>query len=106
MTYELHPACAAWPQMTDDALDELAADIKANGLHDPLTLTPDGKLLDGRNRMLACERVGVEPTTIVYSGDPYLFSLSKNKQRRHMGQDQIALVAAAGYASVGCANWQ
>ena len=31
---------------------------------------------------------------MVYDGDPALFSLSKNKHRRHMTQDQIALVAA------------
>jgi uncharacterized protein YkuJ len=95
MNTELHPACAVWPQMSDAELDSLAADIKANGLHDPLTLTPDNKLLDGRNRMLACERAGVTPATVVYAGDPVLFSLSKNKQRRHMSVDQIALVAAA-----------
>ena len=94
MTYELHPACAAWPQMTDTELDELAANIKAVGLLEPITLTPDGKLLDGRNRMLACERAGSPPATVVYNGDPVLYSLGKNKQRRHMSVDQIALVAA------------
>jgi hypothetical protein len=37
--------------------------------------------LDGRNRAEACERAGVEPTTVTYDGDPVLFSLSKNKHR-------------------------
>jgi hypothetical protein len=94
MRYELHPACAVWPDMQPEALQELADDIALNGLHEPLTLAPDGRLLDGRNRALACELVGVEPSTVVYDGDPALFSLSKNKHRRHMTQDQIALVAA------------
>jgi ParB-like chromosome segregation protein Spo0J len=94
MRYELHPACAVWPEMQPEALQELADDIALNGLHEPLTLAPDGRLLDGRNRALACELVGVEPSTVVYDGDPALFSLSKNKHRRHMTQDQIALVAA------------
>jgi hypothetical protein len=31
---------------------------------------------------------------VVYDGDPWLFSLSKNKHRRHMSLDQIAMVAA------------
>ena len=94
MKYELHPACAAWPEMPPEALRKLADDIEANGLRDPLTLDPAGLLLDGRNRMLACEIAGVEPQTVVYSGDPALFSLSKNAHRRHMNRDQIAMVAA------------
>ena len=94
MKYQLHPACSAWPEMPPEALHELANDIAANGLHEPLTLTPDGRLLDGRNRALACEIAGVEPQTVVYDGDPALFSLSKNARRRHMSRDQIALVAA------------
>ena len=93
--YQLHPACAAWPPMLDHEIEALAADIKVNGLHEPITLTPDDKLLDGRNRAEACERAGVTAPTTVYAGDPWLFSLSKNKHRRHMTVDQIALVAAA-----------
>ena len=57
-------------------------------------MTPDNLLLDGRNRALACIRAGVEPRTFVYHGDPWLYSLSKNKHRRHMTTDQIAMVAA------------
>lgn len=69
MKYQLHPACAAWPEMSPEALCELAADISANELHEPITMTPDGLLLDGRNRALACELAGVEPATVVYAGD-------------------------------------
>jgi hypothetical protein len=94
ISFELHEACAAWPEMTPADLRDLAADIAANGLHEPLTITPDGKLLDGRNRGLACVIAGVEPAFVTYGGDPWLFSLSKNKHRRHLTTDQIALVAA------------
>jgi hypothetical protein len=37
---------------------------------------------------------GVEPATTTIDGDPWLFSLSRNKHRRHLSIDQIALVAA------------
>jgi hypothetical protein len=94
MKYELHPACSAWPTMKPEELHELADDVTANGLRDPVTLTPDGLLLDGRNRALACEMAGVEPATTIFDGDPWLFSLSRNKHRRHMTVDQIAMVAA------------
>ena len=94
MKYELHPACSAWPPMTPKELRDLADDISAYGLRDPVTLTPDGLLLDGRNRAIACEMADVEPATTIFDGDPWLFSLSRNKHRRHMTTDQIALIAA------------
>jgi len=94
LPWELHPACAAWPEMSPAELKDLAEDIAAHGLRDPITLDPDGLLLDGRNRALACVMAGVEPTTVVYDGDPWLFSLSRNKHRRHLTIDQIAMVAA------------
>jgi hypothetical protein len=53
LPWELHEACAAWPGMSQSDLRALADDIAAHGLHDPITLTPDGFLLDGRNRALA-----------------------------------------------------
>jgi hypothetical protein len=94
MRFELHPACSAWPEMKPEELRDLADDIATHGLRDPITLTPDGLLLDGRNRTLACELASVELATTIFDGDPWLFSLSRNKHRRHMTTDQIALVAA------------
>ena len=35
MKYELHPLCAAWPEMNKKQLAELTDDIKANGLRSP-----------------------------------------------------------------------
>jgi hypothetical protein len=96
--YELHPACAAWPEMSPKELAALADDIALNGLREPITLTPDGQLLDGRNRALACEMAGVEiPAGKIetYDGDPWLFSISRNARRRHMvSVDAIAMVVA------------
>ena len=94
LPWELHAACAAWPEMMPLDLRDLASDIAAHGLRDPITLTADNLLLDGRNRALACVIAGVEPRTTIYEGDPWLFSLSRNKHRRHMSQDQIAMVVA------------
>jgi hypothetical protein len=81
--YELHPACEAWPDLSEKELDALAEDIRKNGLHEPLTLWRDGSLLDGKNRARACERIGVEPATRTHDGDPYAFSASVNDNRRH-----------------------
>jgi ParB-like chromosome segregation protein Spo0J len=93
MKYNPHPACEAWPVMSDDELQKLTDDIKLNGLLDPITLAPDGMLLDGRARALACEALGIEPTTTVYSDDPVNFSIAKNMRRRHLTKAELAFVA-------------
>ena len=92
--FPIHPACSAWPAMSDDALRDLAADIRAHGQLEAATISPEGELLDGRNRMAACEIVGVELKTFVYDGDPVAFSISKNKHRRHMDKIGLAFVGA------------
>ena len=94
LPWPLHEACAAWPAMSPADLRALADDIAIHGLHDPITLTPDNLLLDGRDRALACVMAGVEPRTVTHDGDPWLFSLSRNKHRRHLSVDQVAMVAA------------
>jgi|GEM_PF-1958192 len=92
--YDVHPACSMLPLMSDDSLEELAADIKANGLNKPIVLV-NGKLLDGRNRLLACDRAGVEARFEDYEGDdPVGWALSLNFHRRHLTDTQKALVGA------------
>jgi hypothetical protein len=84
--------------MSPTELCDLADDIAANGLRDAVTLTPDGKLLDGRNRALACIMAGTEipaDKIVVHNGDPWLFSISRNARSRHMTTDQIAMVVAS-----------
>lgn len=89
-----HPAAEVFPMHTDTQLASLAADIKANGLFDPIVTTDiNGEtfVLDGRNRLAACKIAGVEPKFTVYTGcDPLAFVWSKNAERRHMTQSQLA----------------
>src|ERR1700686_3975810 len=54
-----HYAANIFPLMPPDELAALAADIKSNGLLNPI-LRCAGKILDGRNRALACFAAGVE----------------------------------------------
>jgi hypothetical protein len=91
LKYPLHPLCAMYPEYAPEPLLELAADVKAHGLRDRIALTPDGLLLDGKNRVRACMLAGVEITpgmTEVHQGDPLSFVTSKNDQRRHMTEEQ------------------
>ncbi len=90
-----HPAAELFPFMSDDELAELAVDIRAHGLLEPIVLL-DGLVLDGRNRLRACEAAGVEPRFVEWdgSGDPAVWVLSKNLKRRHLSTSQRAMVAA------------
>src|SRR3990172_9106480 len=62
--YEAHPAAALFPVLGEDELQKLADDIRANGLLEPIVLY-EGKVLDGRNRLDACKRAGVEPKFVM-----------------------------------------
>ncbi len=91
--YRFHPACTVFPQLSDDDLQELADDIAANGLRNPIVLY-QGKILDGRNRYLACEIAGVEPRFTEFDGeDPIGWVVSQNLLRRHLTASQKAVVA-------------
>lgn len=91
--YEFHPYCTLFPQAEESTLADIAADIKENGLNDPIVLY-EGKILDGRNRYLACKQAKIEPVYVEYHGDePLQFVVSKNLHRRHLSESQRAMVA-------------
>lgn len=94
-TGEIHEAAAVFPMLPEDELQELAEDIKANGLLDPIVLDHDGALVDGRNRLAACRIAGVEPRYTSLNGhDPVTYILSKNVARRNLTKGQRAMAAA------------
>ena len=91
--YRFHPACTVFPQLSDDELHDLADDIAVNGLRNPIVLW-QGKILDGRNRYLACKIAEVEPRFTEFEGDdPIGWVISQNLQRRHLTASQKAVVA-------------
>jgi len=94
---EIHPIAELLPELDEDQLGALADDIEVNGQLEPVVLW-DGKVIDGRNRVRACERVGVEIKTrdmeFADDGEAARFVLSKNVRRRHLDSGQRAMVAA------------
>jgi hypothetical protein len=91
----VHPVADLFPMLADDELKELAEDIKQRGLLQPIVLDAEGRVLDGRNRLVACEMVDIEPSFVTYDGDdPDGYALSVNIARRHLTKGQQAMVAA------------
>ena len=64
----------------------------------PIWRTPDGRIIDGRNRWLAAQQAGVECPSQTYEGEDgaalVAFVLSLNERRRHLPVGQRAAIAA------------
>ena len=91
----VHPYADKFPMLPDSELEELAESIKQNGQRQPIVLTEDGLILDGRNRAKACEMVNVEPEVTVYEGDDLAeYVLDSNVTRRNMSTGARAMSTA------------
>lgn len=92
---KFHPWCEIFPVMSDEDLDALAADITEHGLKQPI-LRFEGAILDGRNRFLACERAGIQPSfeDLPRGTSPKALVRSLNLLRRHLDTAQRAMIAA------------
>lgn len=92
--FESHPAAKLFPLVTPPELENLAEDIKSNGLLNPIIIH-ENLILDGRNRYLACKKAGVEPVFQKWNGQgsPTQWVLSINLHRRHLSASQRAAIA-------------
>jgi ParB-like chromosome segregation protein Spo0J len=100
--YGPHPTSEIFSRygMNAEELDALAADIKANGLKEPICLYED-QILDGNNRYRAGFKIGYRFKETDYwvfdpkvHGDPLAFVVSRNLHRRHLTESQRATIAA------------
>ena len=89
---EIHPAAELFPLMEGDEFNALVESIRTQGLREPAWLTADGALLDGRNRVRACQAAGIKPSFRQYDGDdPVQFVWDMNVNRRHLTATQTAV---------------
>lgn len=94
--HDWHPAACIFPMMAESELNELADDIQRNGQREDIIML-DGKILDGRNRWIACKLRGITPKTVNAGdevNDPVAYVLSLNLHRRHLTPSQSAMCAA------------
>jgi hypothetical protein len=101
---QVHPAADLFPMMSEDELQELAADIQSRGLRHPIMLDHTGKvLIDGRNRLAACELLKQEPTfaRLDKDDDPIAYIISINVRHRHLTKGQQAMAVAMAYPEPG-----
>jgi site-specific DNA-methyltransferase (adenine-specific) len=89
---EHHPYASMFPLMEGAELDALTEDIRQHGLREAI-ITFEGKILEGRNRDIACEVAGVEPLYREFpgsAGGALAFVWSENFHRRHLTDSQAA----------------
>ncbi len=92
---EFHNVANLFPMMTESERVGLQKDIIENGLLTPIYLYK-GKIIDGRNRYLACLEVGYKPIFKEYDGPEenlIQFVLSLNLHRRHLNSGQKSCLA-------------
>jgi N6-adenosine-specific RNA methylase IME4 len=91
---DFHEVAGIFPLLEGDEYRSLRDDISANGLLEPIWIH-DNKIIDGRNRYIACMDLGIEPQYRQWDGRGSLvgFAVSLNLKRRHLTSSQRAMVA-------------
>jgi N6-adenosine-specific RNA methylase IME4 len=98
---KVHPIAQYFSPMPDADYQALKDDIKKNGMLEPVWLSSDGRIIDGRHRYRAADELGqreqceAEALTTEYSPEelPEIV-LSLNLRRRHLSESQRSMVAA------------
>jgi ParB-like chromosome segregation protein Spo0J len=76
--------------MSAEEYEGLVASVRESGLVEPILVTEDGLLLDGRHRLFACLDAEVDPQWRVYHGDdPADHAFTLNAKRRNISVAQL-----------------
>ena len=94
----VHPAADLFPLAEGEEFTELEESIGKEGLEQDIVLTPDRRLLDGRNRLRACYSSGMPPRfhTLddLYANDLVGYVVRLNIHRRNLTASQKAAITA------------
>jgi hypothetical protein len=92
---EFHEIANGYPMTTDEEFIALVDSIEELGQLENIILY-DTKILDGRNRYLACSQLAIKPKTEIFNGtydEAIALSNAKNGARRHLTKGQKAFTA-------------
>ena len=100
--FTVHPAAAVFPLIEGDEFDDLCDSIRSHGVQHPAVVR-GSELLDGRNRMRACERLKTEGWAgscpiVEWKDDGRNVAewiWDTNAIRRHMDDDGIVMASSA-----------
>ena len=95
MHENFHEFASMFPLMKGEDFEKLVEDIKKYGQRECIVMLED-KVLDGRNRWLACKMLGIKPRLRAFCNgsdgeDPLAYVWSANVARRHLTNSQISL---------------
>jgi len=91
---EVHSLAGIIPALPPEPYALLENDIAAHGVKVPIVLYEE-KILDGKERVRICKKLGIDCPVVIYSGrEPLSMVLSLNLARRHLNESQRAMVAA------------
>ncbi|MEJ7591115.1 MAG: ParB N-terminal domain-containing protein [Planctomycetaceae bacterium] len=93
--FEVHSQLVKFPLLEGAEFEELVASIATNGLRKRITITHDHVLVDGRNRLRACIKAGVDPQfeLLPEDADCLQVMLDENVLRRQLSISQRAMFA-------------
>lgn len=97
----VHPVADLFPMLDEDELAGLAASITERGQEHPIVIDNDDQVLDGRNRLAACEIAGVDVRATRYDGDDAAgYALAVNLSRRSLTKGQKAMVTSEALLTI------
>jgi len=92
----VHPAADIVPMMGDEDYRALVEDTRANGFLNPVRVTKERLLIDGRNRLCASVDIGLDVSIEEYTpSNPVQYVVSENVKRRHLTVGQRAMIGTA-----------
>lgn len=92
-----HPCTELFPPMSPEQEADFIADIKRNGLREPIIIDQCDRIVDGVHRYRACMKLGLEPKLErrnLTDKEAWALSTSRNLHRRHLSEATRAAINA------------
>jgi ParB-like chromosome segregation protein Spo0J len=97
---------AQLPPLDERIRTALCDDIRARGIVEPIEITADGTVLNGRERLAAAKQLGLEelPVRIVAPADEVEHIILAALQRRHLTASQRAARSRSSSTATASSN--